>query len=139
MNENKLKHLEFIQNIITRMNTNSFQIRALTVTIVSALIVLYVSSDILSLIIIALVPTTTFWFLDTYYLQQERKFRGIYDDVAGITKNAVVRPFEMPLENYVKGKYNYFVVFKSKTMGWFYIPIIVLLIITYITICFNNL
>jgi hypothetical protein len=25
--DNKIKHLEFLQNIITRMNTNSFQIK----------------------------------------------------------------------------------------------------------------
>lgn len=27
MEPDKLKHLEFIQNVITRMNTNSFQIK----------------------------------------------------------------------------------------------------------------
>ncbi len=27
MSPEKIKHLEFIQNVITRMNTNSFQIR----------------------------------------------------------------------------------------------------------------
>lgn len=38
------KHLEFIQNIITRMNTNSFQIKGWAVTIVYALLAIYASS-----------------------------------------------------------------------------------------------
>jgi hypothetical protein len=42
--EEKRQHLEFIQNIITRMNTNSFQIKGMTVTIVTALIAIYAST-----------------------------------------------------------------------------------------------
>ena len=38
MSEDKLKHLEFIQNIITRMNTNSFLIKGWAVTIASAIL-----------------------------------------------------------------------------------------------------
>ena len=44
MSEDKLKHLEFIQNVITRMNTNSFQIKGWTVTIVSAVLAIYAST-----------------------------------------------------------------------------------------------
>jgi hypothetical protein len=40
MNEKKIKHLEFLQNVITRMNSNSFLIKGWTVTIVSALFAL---------------------------------------------------------------------------------------------------
>ena len=42
--ENKIKHLEFIQTVITRMNQNSFQIKGWMITIVSALLALYASS-----------------------------------------------------------------------------------------------
>jgi hypothetical protein len=38
--ESKLKHLEFIQNVITRMNTNSFLIKVWVATLVSALFAL---------------------------------------------------------------------------------------------------
>jgi hypothetical protein len=37
MDENKRKHLEFIQGVITRMNTSSFLIKGWTITLVSAL------------------------------------------------------------------------------------------------------
>ena len=36
MMENKIKHLEFIQSTITRMNQNSFQIKGWMITFVSS-------------------------------------------------------------------------------------------------------
>jgi len=129
MEENKLKHLEFIQNVINRMNTNSFQIKSITVTIVAALIAVYASTQKISFVFIGLAPTLIFWFLDTTYLQQERKFRGIYNDVAEITKVNDVKPYEMPIHKYTGGKYCFFNVFKSKTIIWFYFPIIIILIV----------
>ena len=134
MNKDKIKHLEFIQSVITRMNTNSFQIKGLTITIVSALIALYVSSMNLSLIIVAATPVIIFWFLDSYYLQQERKFRGVYNDVAEIKKINSVKLFEMPIHKYKDGTYNYWNVFSSSTIIWFYLPIILLLLVVFFVI-----
>ena len=81
MEQEKIQHLEFIQNIINRMNTNSFQIKEWMITIVSALLALYASGDNVTYIFVAIIPTFLFWYLDAYYLQQERKFRKLYDDV----------------------------------------------------------
>ena len=39
-----IKHLEFIQNVITRMNTNSFQIKGWSIVVVSALLAIYAST-----------------------------------------------------------------------------------------------
>ena len=41
MDNNKIKHLEFIQSTITRMNQNSFQIKGWMITLVSALLAHY--------------------------------------------------------------------------------------------------
>ena len=67
MLENKIKHLEFIQATITRMNQNSFQIKGWMITIISALLALYASSENTIYIFIAIVPAIVFWFLDAYY------------------------------------------------------------------------
>ena len=111
MENNKIKHLEFIQSTITRMNQNSFQIKGWMITLVSALLALYASSEKVVYILIAIVPTIVFWFLDAYYLQQERRFRGVYNDVAGLSPDDSrinVREFEMPIQKYQCGKYCYF-------------------------------
>ena len=107
MLENKIKHLEFIQATITRMNQNSFQIKGWMITIISALLALYASGENTIYIFIAIVPAIVFWFLDAYYLQQERKFRGVYNDVAGLSSEdsrLEIKDFEMPIQKYQCGK-----------------------------------
>lgn len=81
MNEDQRLHLQFIQNVITRMNANSFQVKTWTVSIIVALAALAVNSKNYMYILISVVPTILFWTLDSYYLQQERKFQGLYKDV----------------------------------------------------------
>ena len=134
MVENKIKHLEFIQSTITRMNQNSFQIKGWMITLVSALLALYASSERVVYILIAIVPAVVFWFLDAYYLQQERRFRGVYNDVAGLSPDDSrinVREFEMPIQKYQCGKYCYFNVLFSKTIFPLYGIVIVGLVIAF--------
>jgi hypothetical protein len=130
--DEKVKHLEFIQGVITRMNTNSFQIKSWGITITAALLALYASSNNTKYLLVAIAPNLLFWFLDAYYLQQERKFRAVYNDVAGLTdvaKRIPVKLFEMPIHKYVNEKYNFFNVFGSKTILSFYLVQIILLFI----------
>ncbi|MCR5696431.1 MAG: hypothetical protein K6G73_05570 [Marinilabiliaceae bacterium] len=141
MMEEKIKHLEFVQSIITRMNTCSFQLKGWMITIVSALLALFASSSNELYIYIAIVPTLIFWFLDTYYLQQERKFRGLYNDI--VLGN--IGNFEMPIDNYVyapknksSNKYRYGKVFMSKTLWPLYGIIAIGLLITGIVLTINN-
>ncbi len=121
--EKEMKHLEFVQNVITRMNTNSFQVKGWAITIVSALLALFANSSNSIYIFVAIVPTLVFWFLDAYYLLQERKFRGLYNDI--IDKK--VDSFYMPICNYKydkkddnSKKYCYWNVFKSTTIAPLY-------------------
>ena len=76
-----------------------------------------------------------FWFLDAYYLQQERKFRGVYNDVAGLSSEdsrLEIKDFEMPIQKYQCGKYCYFNVLFSKTIFPLYGIVIAGLVIAYI-------
>ncbi len=127
MEQEKMKHLEFIQNIINRMNTNSFQIKEWMIAIVSALLALYANSNNATFVFVAIAPTIIFWYLDAYYLQQERKFRKLYDDV--LSNDSKIPTFSMPIQNYTDCKYCIWCTFFSKAIGWLYGTIIVLLII----------
>jgi hypothetical protein len=140
MDENKIKHLEFIQNIITRMNSNSFQLKGLVITIVSALLAVYASNKNQEFILIAIVPSVLFWFLDAYYLQQERKFRGLYNDVSGVSENPKnIKIFEMRPDKYAGGKYHYLRVFFSPTIWPMYSVLVIGLMLTYkFIICTNG-
>jgi len=138
MNENNIKHLEFIQLNIDRMNQNSFQMKGWASAILSALLAIFAASiddngyGNVGFIFVAIVPNIIFWLLDSYYLQQEQKFRGIYNDVAHLTeesKRIDVKEFEMPLDKYVGCKYCFFSVMWSKTEWPLYLIVIIGLII----------
>lgn len=129
MSPENIKHLEFIQNVITRMNTNSFQIKGWSVVISSALLAIYSSTENKNFFLVAAIPTLIFWFLDAYYLNQERKFRGLYNDVAGVTdKPKKIRAFEMRPDLYIGGKYSYWSSFFSITILKMYLSMIVILV-----------
>lgn len=80
-NENKIKHLEFIQNIITRMNSNSFMIKGWCVTLVSALFALAAKDSEVKFAAIAYFIIPIFWILDGFFLATEKKFRKMYNEV----------------------------------------------------------
>lgn len=71
MSQPNIKHLEFTQSVITRMNTNSFQLKGWTVTIVAALLAIFASTKNELFILVSLFPVCVFWTLDSYYLMQE--------------------------------------------------------------------
>jgi hypothetical protein len=80
---NKLKHLEMVQEIINRMASNSFMLKGWAVTlIVGAFALIGKDSDKdKSYYFIAYIPIVVFWFLDAYYLLQERLYRSLYEKI----------------------------------------------------------
>ena len=79
--ENPVKHLEFIQNVITRMANNSFLLKGWTVTLVAALFLLAAQNANIRFPLLAFFPVIAFWVLDAYYLWQERLFRALYNSI----------------------------------------------------------
>lgn len=70
-----IEEIKIIQDIIKRMASNSFSVKTWTITLVVATL-LFTGSN--NHILIAFIPLFAFWFLDSYYLQQERLFREVY-------------------------------------------------------------
>ncbi len=110
------KHVDYLESNIARMNQCSFQMKGWAITVVSALIAVYVSTISESnpgnkmYIWIAIVPAVLFWILDAFYLSKEYKFIGIYNDVTGITpedKRIKVKDYDMPLKKYKGWKYSF--------------------------------
>lgn len=134
--EKKAKHLEFIQSNIARMNQCSFQMKGWAITVVTALLALYAASIVPELdqgnnmfIFVSIAPTVIFWFLDSFYLQQERKFRGLYNDLIDEKQSTEIRDYEMPLNRYCGCQYCLFKIMWSKTEAILYLPIITGLIV----------
>ena len=130
--EEKIKHLEFVQNVITRMNANSFQLKGWAITIVSALLALYASSDKVLYIFVAIVPVIIFWCLDAFYLKQERLYRKLYKDI--VEDNNIQR-FDMNASKY---EVCYCKVFWSKTIAGLYCTIAILLLLLGLFLSFKD-
>ena len=110
--EAKLKYLEFIQNVITRMNTNSFMIKGWMITLVSALFALAAKDANPRFVMITYISIPAFWILDAFYLSVERQYRALYD-AARLSESV---DFSMDASLYNKGVNTWMSTFKSRTL-----------------------
>lgn len=84
--DNLHKELDLIQAVISRLAQNSFYIKGWSITLVSIVLTLG-KDDLLSgtrlpwLVGLVLVVWVAFWYLDAYFLRQERLFRKLYEQV----------------------------------------------------------
>lgn len=125
--EKMFKHLEFIQNTISRMASNSFMLKGWCVTIIAALVALSIKESDFRLYLFTIVPTIAFWLLDSYYLLQEKLFRHLYNDVRVKDEQNVDFSFDTSCyrqrESYIK------IVFNNGSTAGFYLPLICLLLL----------
>lgn len=81
MPEKKIKHLEMIEAVIERMAKNSFQLKGWTMTLIAVVGTIVTQGSDKRFILLAFFPILGFWILDSFYLQQERKFKQLYKNV----------------------------------------------------------
>lgn len=125
--EEKLKYLEFIQNTITRMASNSFMLKGWCITIVAALIALSIKESDFRLYLASIIPTIMFWILDSYYLWQEKLFRYLYNDVRKLEVKDI--DFSFDTRKYKKKSEFIDIIVNNVTTTGFYGVIIFLLIV----------
>lgn len=95
------KHLEFLQNNISRMNQCSFQMKGWAITVASALLALFASSisetceGKFLYIYAAIASSFLFWCIDSLYLSKERKFVATYNDVIGVGNGNKVKRIDV--------------------------------------------
>ena len=82
--EAKLKHLELLWDVISRMASNSFLLKGWTVLIVSALFAVLANASSVRFVYFAYLPSAAFWILDGFFLRQEKLFRKLYDKVRSL-------------------------------------------------------
>lgn len=100
--EDERMYLQFLQNNIARMNTNSAQAKGWCIAIIAALLAIFAQTNNELFIWICLIPVILFCILDALYLQQEHKFVGMYNDYVKENENKPA-VYEMPMKSYSKG------------------------------------
>lgn len=132
--ERKIAHLEMVQGVIDRIGNHSFMIKGWAVTLVSAIFALSIENHKFSFI--ALFPILLFWWLDAFFLYQERLFRRLYNDVA--LKDDASITYSMNNVSYKKNSDKICKAALSKTLLCFYggmlLVLIVLLVIHYLNL-----
>jgi len=121
-----IEELKIIQDIIKRMAFDSFMIKGGAITLVIITLLLKGGSF---QVFISFIPLLVFWYLDAYFLWQERMYRELYN---WVVKNRLkTEDFLFDLNAYrfkdkVQGKLR---IMFSLTLGWFYGSIAVLILI----------
>lgn len=131
--EKKISHLNMIQSIITRMGNNSFALKGWAVGIMIAVYAFAGNSNVKA-VIVTLMPLIVFWFIDTYYLMLERKFRCLYNDVRIKDEKDIdfsMNPNDVKINLDEVKKYGFFSIFFSKSVLPFYLVCIATTLVIY--------
>ena len=83
MKEDKIRYIELVQSIISRLANNSFLLKGWTITLIAAIFSLsdkIMKNFAFTIYFFILI----FWILDSYYLYQERLYRDLYNKVIEI-------------------------------------------------------
>jgi hypothetical protein len=94
----QIKHLEFIQAVITRLANDSFLMKGWALTVAGLILGFAIDQGSWRIAAAALLPMVAFWGLDAYFLRQERLFRRLYDAVR--RSDSRVEPFSMDTRDY---------------------------------------
>lgn len=121
-----LKETQIIQDTIKRMASNSFIIKGWTITLVVVTLLLKGTKH---QIFIAFIPLLVFWFLDTYFLWQERMYRMLYEWVIHNRLKTEEHLLDMNAYRFKPQVQSKFRIMFSVTLGWFYGSLALLIII----------
>lgn len=97
--EDRRKHLDFIQAVVTRMSAASSTAKSWVLPLVTATYGYALTQKADSIAVLGIVAVMIFAFLDANYLRQEKGYRKLYDAVAGLDfteeRTRVAPPFSM--------------------------------------------
>ena len=123
----RIEHLKLISSVIDRLSRLSFAVKASTTALVGALIAATAALDT-PLIALGLLMVPIMWSIDSFYLRQERLFRGLYSDVR---RNPAPEPgtelyFTMDIEQLKHPTSGVMKTMRSWHISWFYMALILM-------------
>lgn len=133
--DKKVKHLELIQNVISRMAGNSFMMKGWA-TVLFAGVCALANEENGDLILLGVcIPLTCFWGLDAYYLSRERLYRDLYEEVLKMNQDEI--DFSLKITPKLHNKHNGVCsCFFSKTEAFFYLSLLVFIALVKIYLFF---
>ena len=126
--DQEIKHLEMIESVIERMGQNSFALKGWTMTLIVAICAFSAAGTERKFALVAIAPIIAFWFLDSFYLQKERKYRELYK----LVKDHDAPPFDMDISKFTGKRLKLVECLFSVTEWLFYLVCIVAIIVVFI-------
>ena len=113
-----LKEMDIIHDIIKRMAYNSFLIKGWAVTLVTVALLLKGAEKYQ--VLVAFIPLVAFWYLDAYFLRQERMYRKLYDWIIRNRLKTDEYLFDMDARRFDSQVQSIVETMFSITLRWFY-------------------
>ena len=112
-----IEGVKLVQNVINRLAQNSFTIKNISAVLLVALLAFIASDGNRDVSFhVAIIPVLLFWFLDAYYLDQERLFRRFYIKIISDDK---ISPYSMDVKPH-KEKTGWIKAVFSRTLVLYY-------------------
>jgi len=126
MDEDKRKHLELIQGVITRMGSNLFTLRGWMITLIVGLSALFLEFERSELQIILVLVVLIFWVHDAYFLALEKSYRHLYNKVRKL--ESIKIDFSMDISEFKELRStSIWYCMLSNTLTYFYVPTLLLI------------
>lgn len=118
-----IAHMSMIQGVVTRLETNSFTLKALAMTLATAVLAFSGSVKHPNWIypVAGCLPVVVFWIMDATYLRLGRLFRRLYD---AARHGKIEEPFSMNIEGYISDEQSALRIAFSWSICWFYLSIL---------------
>ena len=126
LKEYMLKEIDIVQDIIKRTAHNSFMIKGWAITLVVATLLL---KGTRYQVFIAFIPLLVFWFLDAYFLWQERMYRKLHDWIISNRLKTDEHLLDLNAYRFKDEVQSKFRIMFSITLVWFYGSIAILTVI----------
>lgn len=139
-NNDKVSYLQMIQGNIERMSTASAIFKGFAATIIAGLSGFSFKETNTTILILAFIPVVSFLLLDAYYLNLERKYRYLYEQVRTDKKDVDfnLKLWTMSKCEKCKSKTRIVDILKSPSI-WLFYPILIIVGITIIGMRFGGI
>ena len=134
-----IAHMSMIQGIVTRLETNSFTLKTLAMTLAVAVLAFTATVKNQSWVypLAGLLPVIVFWVMDAKYLRLGRLFRRLFN---AVRTGEVTGDFSMNIKPYFEEEDSTFKIAFSWSILWFYLSIILSFsIVSFIFFCSSNI
>jgi len=120
--ELRVKHLEMLQSLVTRMASYGASFKSYCITVTTAVIGFSFTLHRPAIAVLALLPVIAFGVADAQYLRVERRFRAIFNLVRAESWDAMPS-FDINLQN--APAQSFLSAASSWSIVWFYAPLAV--------------